>query len=270
MSTPPSPLRGYVIGASERTGTNHLCRLLEHSGVLGHPREWLRDGRLAAEGLSDARGERLWREITARGSTDNGVFGLKVFRHHLAARPDSVVTARVLSLPVFHVHRRDRLGQAISFSRALQTGRWLGPPGEDPEPAYHRHHITYCLRRLIRHDAELRLNYAMHGSEVTEVTYEDFVADPEPVLRAIAVRVGEPDAVFDLGRGLSIQRDDRNEEWRERYLSDLRRQAGRWEDLGPGEGFGLRDAVRALRKSRRRSPLPTAIPADEREAAGPA
>jgi LPS sulfotransferase NodH len=119
--------RGYLLCATPRSGSNYLCELLASTGRLGTPREYFNaTGRRAYDDPAypeDPR-EELARVLTT-GSTTNGVYGVKVHPFQLAPLLDRVDPfAELPRLRAVRIRRLDRLGQALSWARAQQTGQF--------------------------------------------------------------------------------------------------------------------------------------------------
>lgn len=113
---PRTPHRTLVLAATYRSGSTVLAEGLYRAGNQGCPLEYFQ---------SPARYPRFagpdYRRQVMRHRTDaSGTFGVKLFPPE--AGPDPLV-----GLPepvVVRVDRHDRVAQAVSALRALQTGRW--------------------------------------------------------------------------------------------------------------------------------------------------
>lgn len=132
------PARSYIVAATPRTGSSLLCEGLAATGIAGVPAEvfapdfrgmWCEQWALPPE----TSFRRYVSTATMRGTTPNGVFGLKIQWMHVA------VLARKWGLPskdekilgvlfpgsrFVNIVRRNRLAQAISWYRAIATNRW--------------------------------------------------------------------------------------------------------------------------------------------------
>jgi trehalose 2-sulfotransferase len=130
----------YIIATTPRTGGHFLCDLLASTEICGRPSEYLLP-----------QNERKWQKRCScrtraeylafylnRGLSVNGVLGAKLtwrqfceFTAELNGSECLSNLARGLLLErtfcrseYIFLRRRDRLRQAISYWRALQTGRW--------------------------------------------------------------------------------------------------------------------------------------------------
>jgi LPS sulfotransferase NodH len=128
----------YIIASSPRTGSFLLSGGLEATGSAGRPNELFCPGlqhfwrhRWGLEEHCDF-GSYL-RAAVRYGTTSNGVFGLKLHWMHLKSLATAAGVigneARVLealfpSARFIHIIRNDLRAQALSYFRALQTGKW--------------------------------------------------------------------------------------------------------------------------------------------------
>ena len=120
--------------------------------------------------------------------------------------------------------REDRLGQAISFARAKQSGEWadFGREG-GTVPTYDAVAIRSALEAMELGRQGWERYFADEGISPIAVSYEAFVADREAVVRRIieAVDPGAVLAATDLGRStLRRQSDGISAEWRVRFEAE--------------------------------------------------
>ncbi len=191
----------YVICATPRTGSYLLCDALAATGVAGYPTEHL-----------SATYQQHWQQrwdapeyadyisrVLTEGSTGNGVFGTKLHRHQLdhvlrqvtgesEVPPERAreVMEQLLSDPRWIlITRRDRVAQAVSYTRSMQTDIWWdadadpAPPGR-PRPAAARFdyaQIEAYRHRLLRWERRWHSWFADSGITAYEVVYEDLVSD---------------------------------------------------------------------------------------------
>ena len=147
----------YLVCASQRSGTELLCRGLAATGVAGRPQEYflaedpakLPDWRFWEEGPYAAGHDVSDREsyltlVYRLGSTPNGVFGAKIhwncLRWALAKFSEmprfagldraAILRTAFPDLRVVDVTRRDRVRQAVSWARMAQDGMWVNPVGQ--------------------------------------------------------------------------------------------------------------------------------------------
>jgi trehalose 2-sulfotransferase len=220
--------------------------VLRHSGAPRQPREYF-DGvhdfgvldRLAS--LRPPRADRdgetpaaWWERILADGTTPNGVWGGKLMWAHVddfVARArellgddevdlDTVLGRLLGDVRLVFVTRPDKVGQAVSLWRAVQTESWRsGTRPENECAAYVFEGIDHLRRQVEEHEAAWNRFFAHHGCPVYEVSYDDLSDDPQgvaaEVLRALelpAVDIPQPD--------VHRQGDERSARWAERYSAE--------------------------------------------------
>ncbi|MFC5161784.1 Stf0 family sulfotransferase [Nonomuraea angiospora] len=241
----------YFVCATPRTGSSLLLGLLASTGVAGRPQAYFRepDEQLWAGrwGLTAAAGYgEFVRAALAAGRTENGVFGAKLMwgtLDHVVGRlgpvhpglagQDVRLLERAFGRTRFvYLRRDDVLAQAVSWSRAEQTGAWyVGGSGEiggaEPsgrEPGYDAVEIGALIERIDEHNAAWERWFASCGVRPHRVRYEDLDADPAGVTREILGFLG-----LDLPPGRAIvaghrrQADELNAAWIERYRRESAR-----------------------------------------------
>lgn len=222
------PRASYLVCSIPRSGSSLLCELLGNTGLAGAPAEFFHPDKMAALqrrwGVDELGG--YLRELLARKTSPNGVFGTKA--HWGQYQPlfgESDPRMLLPALRVVFITRRDRLRQAVSWVRALQTLKWVtdvGPRVERPEVFDHEH-ITQKLGRIDREEDVWESLFDRHGIEPHRVVYEDFVSAQTETVRAVLEALGV-DLPADLHLPppvLDRQADERSEEWVERYLSEV-------------------------------------------------
>ncbi len=190
--------RAYIIAASYRSGSTHLCTRLWKTGVLGAPFEYLNNehemtylySRLGASCIEDY----LNRLICCRMS-ENGVFGLKThfphFRSALKACPS--LLQRLQPLQFITIRRIDRIAQAVSLAKALQTRAWLGLDAvQRPNVPlfYSGAFITACLGEIRRQETDWSDWFTAHHIQPHTITYEDLLGDEERVVTEVSRMLG--------------------------------------------------------------------------------
>ncbi|MDT8343383.1 MAG: Stf0 family sulfotransferase [Thermohalobaculum sp.] len=246
------PRRTIVVTGMQRAGTNYLCSLIANTGVLGRPTEYFTRG--VALKHDPVRGGDIAVQVTfpnTVGRTPNGIAAMKLFPFNWDEIAPYVNLFEFYPDPVFvHASRRDLLGQAISFTRALQTGQWAAANVQQFEPHFSAEAIHEALMSLVVGEARLRAYFARNQIAPIEVVYEDLLGHEADVLGEIARRVGldEADCRFDPpATDLKVQRDDLNADWRARFLRE-RGDPNRLEipALRESRGARLRSALRGL------------------------
>jgi LPS sulfotransferase NodH len=214
-----------------------VLRLLPHDSELDRSAEqqpsWNRDdyGRHLAASFE-------------QGTTANGVFGAKLmwgyfsdFLELMRGIPrfagmgdGSLLNAAFPGLRYVFISRSDKVRQAVSLWRALQTWVWQGNDtrGRDGEQrsVYSFDAIDHLLDQLRRHEDAWRGFFFRVGQQPLQLFYEDIAGDlarsVDQVLGAVGVeRSGER---AQLRQRMTRQSDELSESWVQSYLEDVSRR----------------------------------------------
>jgi LPS sulfotransferase NodH len=174
------------------------------------------------------------------GTTPNGVFGAKVMWGYFngfvtglrwAVPGRQRLSVRELAPSVFpdlrylSVTRRDKVRQAVSLWRALQTWSW----SSDQVPAVGTEHLVYshaAIAHLIRdieaHEYEWRTYFRECGVEPLTIVYEDFAGRYEETVRDILrhLQIPEAESAVIAAPHKRPQSDDLSREWTDRYRAE--------------------------------------------------
>lgn len=220
--------RAFIVASSYRCGSTFLCSHLWRTGVLGAPAEYLNIA--GSRMLRDIMMERLranspddyFTKLLACRTSKNGVFGMKVHFHHFEAAINWYPPMLDVLSPVTYVYlnRRDRLSQAVSMTKALQTDVWSSLEGNAKRAlVYNEAFIVQCLREIQRQSLSWLEWFDANNIAPFVVHYEDVVADTPSVVRAIVGLLGATDDEPDPTHVPFIEKlgDEVNIEWRERF-----------------------------------------------------
>jgi LPS sulfotransferase NodH len=226
-----------------RTGSSLLVADMRSTKVMGNPREYFNlNGRYKRNAekwdleFGDLEGHIA--KIKQRTSTDNGVVGIKIFERHLSLMAREGLLAgdpgRLRALAtrfgdpdpvIVTLFRRQRLRQAISFTKAKQTGKWGVLRTAKAEPKYDRKQIAADIVELVQREARWERELEASGYEAhLRLEYEDLVPRRDEVLLRLAelLELDDPDAVVagrDAGEvRLERQADALTEEWHDRFI----------------------------------------------------
>lgn len=213
--------RGYVICSEHRSGSTLLCRMLSLTGRLGYPDEIFRSPAFCAQVERDPA---ILNGLIEKASTDNGIYGLKLFSQQFDITSKARWTQRLPNLHYIHLERDDLLGQAISLVRALQTDQYFASQTPRAEPRYDARAIARHLARIAEGQTRWRLFFARNGITPLRLRYEQLVADPQATVDRIAALVGvaSPRHLDLATTGTAVQRDAISESWRERFVAESR------------------------------------------------
>ena len=148
---PPLADCGYVICATPRSGSNYLCQLLASTGQLGNPLEYFNAvGRRKYTDPNYPKDPRAQIDIIrSMGATPNGIYAVKVLPLQYQRARRKVDLFRQLPNPKFlRLRRSDLLGQAISLSRAEQSGQITSADRARRKPIYDVEDIRSRIRTV--------------------------------------------------------------------------------------------------------------------------
>jgi LPS sulfotransferase NodH len=250
-----STLLCELLSATEVAGApDEFFEALRATGLPRQARQYFEDpavahiaDRLPATnpGVPEQRGdfEGWFRYVLGRGTSRNGVFGAKMmwnyfddFRARVAELPgmgeltfNEALDEIFPRLRIIFVRRRDKVPQAVSLWKAIQTQQWRtdseardgdasGHP--TPELTYDFEAIGYLLDQLHRWDARWEDWFHATEREPIRVFYEEFVESRAVtvgrVLDALGIDPPEPDGP----RRMQRQADDISRDWVARFRRD--------------------------------------------------
>jgi LPS sulfotransferase NodH len=179
------------------------------------------------------------------GTTPNGVFGAKLMWGYLGdfaellrgidgmagrSLPD-LLSRAFPGLRYVQITRRDKVRQAVSLWKAVQTQAWQrdagsGDDGHDErvlEPVFSFRAINYLMRELTAHDASWDAYFLGLGYEPLKVTYEELAESTEAVVQGVLEHLGiaAPENLQIGPPRLSVQADEVSELWVARVLEHL-------------------------------------------------
>jgi trehalose 2-sulfotransferase len=250
--------------ALDQTGVaGHPAEYFEaliHSGLPRRPHEYFDPERhaniverLAFREMPDgaAKPNTLWQPETydqylswalEQGTTPNGVFGAKLMWGYLgdfaellrgiegmAERPIPEMLGRAFpGLRYIQINRENKIRQAISLWKAVQTQKWKQEPGERErravEPVFSFRAINYLVRQLTAHEASWDAYFLGLGQEPLRLTYEQLAEGTGAVVGRVLEHLGirAPASTLEEPPRLSVQADAVSEEWVARFDAHLR------------------------------------------------
>jgi trehalose 2-sulfotransferase len=218
------PVLSYMICSMQRSGSTLLTHMLTNTELAGVPHEYLRRDiieRLKRRWDVDTFDDYL-RELLARKTSANGVFGVKAQWNQFALAVDGRdPTGLFPNMRFVYLRREDSLRQAVSWVKARQTGTWMTSfPHDRGAPEFDRAQIEKIVRRIERADAGWESVFERHRITPYRLTYEQLAAAPARETTAVLQFIGVelPDDFHLDTPVLERQADDLTEEWVARYL----------------------------------------------------
>jgi LPS sulfotransferase NodH len=229
---------------------------LRETGLPRQPRQYFQDPSVLdiAErlpptvlGRAEEPGEfeQWFRYVLQRGTTLNGVFAAKMmwnylddFRLRMAELPglgdlsfNERLDAVFPRLKIIFIRRRDKVAQAVSLWKAIQTQQWRTESESDseevdadepPNVEYDYRAIEYLLNELHRWDARWEDWFHATGREPIRVFYDEFTisraATIGRILDALGIDPPEPE-----GKTPKRQADDLSKDWVARFRAESER-----------------------------------------------
>ncbi|MDZ4736953.1 MAG: Stf0 family sulfotransferase [Rhodospirillaceae bacterium] len=237
LDWPATPIRmRYLLLSQARTGGTFLCEALSRSGMAGVPSEYLNPAAIAAmaKRLGASGGialPQLMQELEGRRTTSNGVFGLHLHLEQL--RKPLETEERILRWlerfdRIILLVRRNKLAQAVSLDRALQTKAWfqtadLRENSTAPSLVVRPATLAAHIMRLFEQETLMRRSVAALGRPALEIDYESLDSD----FASLWSRVAEfldlgPIPVASVMPDLERMRDASNDVMAERFIAILR------------------------------------------------
>lgn len=214
--------RIYVVASQPRSGSHYLALQLRATGQAGVPLEYFHVAHWKrwAKRCGQYDPLAVFRILCQRRTTPNGVFGVKThwkqFQYACRLRlEDELAQARFIQIT-----RHDLLGQAISMVIATQTGAWIHDNAPQRAPEYSFRAIESAIGQLIAERGSWDRFFAYTGIEPMRISYESLTSELDPTMRRVCAHIGIDWTVTEPAEA-RVQRTERNEEWRERFLTTL-------------------------------------------------
>lgn len=251
--------RSYIICTTMRSGSTMLASGLRETGVAGRPDEYFAppvrlpqaqvfdmDPARYRELLQEQRlanpAERVLREILDAGTSDNGVFGVKIhFQRPFSdfhnavevlqeyfgdktASPHELFNRAFPRLSYIWLRRSDRVAQAVSLFKAIKSSEFVRVAGSTDAviPVGAEEFDFARIRRLAdwlqSGDDGWRAFFKRHRIEPMVIDYEDLAAHYEPTLRSVLDYLGLSEQCPSIqGTRHRRQADEISEQWAARY-----------------------------------------------------
>ena len=249
------PRLSYIIWFSQRNGSTVLCKGLESTGIAGNPGEWLNHNDVESiyEAYETRDAPALLQRIWDHGTTQNGVFGLKyglnqphhdrmtgLLRQCLGfsedVEPWRVWHEAFPGCKHIFLTRRNKVRQAVSWWKAIQSGEWHRPTGEThsaavPEDAYNFDAINHLVMEVVLREAGTQAFFASGPASPLTVVYEDMVLDFAQTVQRVVEFLGVKTKTSHPTYAPYYERlaDEISERWVQRYREE--RQTD-WDNKG--------------------------------------
>ena len=179
------------------------------------------------------------RALVSVAASANGIFGFKIMGWYLekfvarvretgafsnAETPDvEMLRSAFPRLQFVQILRRNKLRQAISKTRALQTGLWKVQEGKTPirEAHFDPQLLARCINDIRREEKVWADFFARSGVTPFRVEYEELCRDYETTIRGVLdfLKVRLPQRIKISSPITVSQTDETSREWEERFLA---------------------------------------------------
>ena len=176
-----------------------------------------------------------------QGTSSNGVFGAKIMRgyfHDFIGKLKQIPGCQPFDLPALlpkffpnlyyiHITRQDKVRQAISFWKAIQTNIWAwssdATPSPEKEPFFDFEAIHHLQQEIIAHEAAWDKYFELCKVEPLVIIYEELVSAYEETARRVLrfLDIPVPSTLVFGERKLKRQSDELTEKWVEAYHQHL-------------------------------------------------
>lgn len=193
------------------------------------------------------------RRVTELGTSPNGVFGAKLhlehiteakrrLRGHLGLPTVSLVAALQNTFPnlqLIWLRRKDKIAQAISLHRAIESGRFVKGGGDvqvrdglpDSACRFDVNAIQRHVDTLVGEDTAWGLIFERIQIKPLEIEYEQFVADYRATILAVLDFISVDRISDDIRPVTERQADAVSAEWHRRFCSTFQFNASDSADM---------------------------------------
>ena len=181
--------------------------------------------------------------VLQRGTTLNGVFGAKMMWNYLDEFKLRMAELQGLGnlsfnerldavfprLKIIFMRRRDKVAQAVSLWKAIQTQQWRTESESDSEQVeaeeapgveYDYRAIEYLLNELHRWDARWEEWFHATGREPIRVFYDEFTVSRAATIGRVLDALGIDPPAPEGEKPMRRQADDRSRDWVARFRAD--------------------------------------------------
>ena len=258
----------YIICSTPRCGSHFLGHLLYRAGTFGYPLEYFHPSNLP-HWLARARQENEDKDLLTFlqkiRTSPNGCFGIKAHFTHLKFL-ERYISLNILACnyKFIFIRRKDLARQAISYSKALQTGVWISELESNNKAHYIKNSIKKCLNNINWQNACWLSFLNALGINFLDLQYESLREQPDKALQSIAYFLNvEFSKDVDLTcLRTKVQGTQENEVWKRKFTREMHKIEISAKDFtiepSPGEALAKRKNQRIKRLkqifSRRNSP----------------
>lgn len=235
----PDPKCRYIVAMTPRSGSSYLCNVIEGTGLLGAPGEFLNEQFIPkiVKAIPGRTADEYFRNVSRVKKTRNGVHGLKAswfqFNNFIRLLHDDGCLS---SYQYIYLTRRDLAAQAVSLYKATASNVFHTNVTLDAAAVHKLKTLEYDFEQIHQWYLHIVLQekgwlnfFFNHRISPCYVTYEEVDEDVASVVNRIALYVGvNPDKITlpETPSVFSKVSDSRNMEWACRYMCERNKREG--------------------------------------------
>ncbi|MEL6550914.1 MAG: Stf0 family sulfotransferase [Pseudomonadota bacterium] len=219
----------YVMAFVNRSGSNLLGEYLRKTDRFRGFRESLNHQvvlEMSARGGYESFPDYM-RHLSRDAAGRNRPLGVKASWEQLMMLMRWRIHKMYPAVRVLHIRRKDTVGQAVSHAIAKQTGQWTSNTAATSKraPIFNADQIDSFAEAAVFSDWAISHVCTIFDLHRHMVCYEDMVSDPRQVMAQIGDFAGVDFSEWTPPRtALSKQRGVLNEEFRSRYIAQMKKR----------------------------------------------
>ncbi len=221
-----NPQYELMIATVPRSGSTMFSVDLWESGVLGSPLEYLnfnlvRNISRWKEKLDSPL--KYWEELKRLRTSPNGVFSYKMFGtvYHQVANVSTELLSRIQPTHVVYLTREDLNSQAVSYSKAIQSGAWFADAPKRKPTKYSYDHVVECRALVQRQMDDWEAIFKMTETIPLRLSYEEITSNrAESIIRVVEYVTGSRGTQSISLPKMIVQRNEETNRWLEQLSND--------------------------------------------------
>lgn len=220
----PLPSTCYIVFSTPRCGSSLICEALCNTGLAGAPTEYFDENtrlEFCRRWQADSWDDYLT-ALLKKKTGPNGVFGCKAHFHQFEIAFGTEQIPPVFpNLKFIWLTRQDKVRQAVSYARAIQTDQWSSQSASNNNsPVFDYQQIERLQKQTEREEMRLEDFLKKHSISPLKLVYEQITTDPFSAavkcLEYLEVVIPESQSFSPIT--LTKQSDELSEDWIKRYL----------------------------------------------------
>lgn len=219
----------YLITSTRRAGTRYLCSMLQGLKI-GNPKEITLYEYLdlnSIEKIYDSgAANNIWAGIIHRCHYNRTLQTLRELSGIKGIDDYTTLFKIFPNIKFIYLHRIDKIAQAVSLEKAIQSEQWCihhSNKKEQKNVRYNQKRIEQNIKNLYLADSEWSRFYQLNRINPVYITYEELKKDPIPQINKICqlLNIETPQNIETVLNSTALpkrQSNQINREWIERFL----------------------------------------------------